>query len=130
MKYKVGDKVKIKKREELKECYIVVEAMLSYADTIATIAYVDDWNEFYNIDVDKDDFRWIDECFAELTDKELTDISIINIKNEIVKKAEQIENLQEKVNCLKIEIEGLISQMYQLERIENEINYKKTSKLN
>ena len=63
MLYKVGDKVKIKKREELEKCSIVAEAMLPYADTVATITHVDDWHEFYNIDIDKDYFRWDDECF-------------------------------------------------------------------
>lgn len=131
MKYKVGDKVKIKKREELKKCYIVVDSMLPYADTEVTITYVDDWNEFYYID-DKEfnHYRWNDECFIELTNKESTDLSINNIKNKIVEKAEQITKLQEKINCLKIEIQELINQMYQLERIENEKNYKKTKKLN
>ena len=64
MLYKVGDQVKIKKREELKKCCIVVESMLPYAEQIVTITYVDDWEEFYNIDIDKDNFRWDDKCFC------------------------------------------------------------------
>ena len=82
MKYKVGDKVKIKKREELEKCCIVAESMLQYADTVATITHVNDWEVFYNIDIDEYNFRWDDECFEKEGWKAVPNINYVDEKFE------------------------------------------------
>ena len=113
MLYKVGDKVKIKKREELEKCGIVVEAMLPYAEQIATITHVDDWYGFYHID-DKEfnHYRWDDECFCgrglpdlpkefdilETFDKEISLLDILY--NRIDKLEKRVEELERKVSVV------------------------------
>ena len=65
MKYKVGDKVKIKPLEELKEVDITVDGMYKYANQIAIIKRIGFNDNYYNIDLDKGCFYWDDECFCE-----------------------------------------------------------------
>ena len=85
MKYKVGDKVKI--REDLNEdikCYSsVVKPMLEYKGKIAEIIYVYD-DRAYGLDIDNGLYSWNDEMFekcVELNKDMLTDGCIVKLRN-------------------------------------------------
>ncbi len=66
MKYKVGDKVKIKpsKRIERKGCPCFVPSMSKYCSRYATIVKVG--HNYYNIDIDDKRWEWADYMFEEL----------------------------------------------------------------
>lgn len=127
MLYKVGDKVKIKKREELEKYDIAVEEMLPCADTVATITYVDDWQEFYHIDIDKYNFRWDDDCFEKerwegwkaVPNTNYVDEKFelpTNVKETIIEKASKTRQLLEEFDTLLSEFQKLRNKLYDLER--------------
>ena len=64
MLYKVGDKVKIKKREELEQVFIVADEMLKYAGAITTITNYP-YEGHYSLEIDGGQFGWDDECFEK-----------------------------------------------------------------
>lgn len=109
MLYKVGDKVKIKKREELEKCGIAIEGMLPYAEQLAIITFVTNDYEYYNISNDEGMFAWDDECFCERALPE-------NVKETIIEKASETRQLLEKFDTLLCEFQELRDRLYDLER--------------
>lgn len=66
MKYKVGDKVKIKPRKELEKITIVNEEMLQYADKTAIIvSVISDIGGLYKINIDCSKYYWQKDCFTK-----------------------------------------------------------------
>ena len=98
MKYKIGDKVKI--REDLKGgcCYgLYCDAeMEKYKGKIATITEVTD-NGFYRIDLDKEEWYWSDDMFENytLTEKQFND-KISELEKQIAELKEQLEKKDNK----------------------------------
>lgn len=66
MKYKVGDKVRIKSKEILKNTPNTVSDMLEYAGKEAFISRVIGDNS-YEIDADNSEWSWTDDMFEEPT---------------------------------------------------------------
>ena len=66
MKYKVGDKVKIKPRKELEKITSVNEEMLQYADKTTIIAsIISDIGGLYKINIDCSKYYWENNCFTK-----------------------------------------------------------------
>lgn len=92
MKYKVGDKVRIKSRYKLSLDTCIVSQKLWYANLIATIVTadcgVDGNDECYKIDLDKKEWWWFDCDFEDLYNPEKSILSEEMIKDiaEVVKK--------------------------------------------
>ena len=83
MLYKVGDKVKIKKREELINCESVVnlEVMLRFAGCTMTIKEV--FEDAYYLLEDENEFYWSEDCFAEFSIKELREPPINQVDEKL-----------------------------------------------
>lgn len=92
MKYKVGDKVRIKSRYKLSLDTCIVSQKLGYANLIATIVTadcgVDGNDECYKIDLDKKEWWWFDCEFEDSYTPEKSILSEELIKDiaEVVKK--------------------------------------------
>lgn len=92
MKYKVGDKVRIKSRYKLSLDTCIVSQKLGYANLIATIVTadcgVDGNDECYKIDLDKKEWWWFDCEFEDSYNHEKSILSEEMIKDiaEVVKK--------------------------------------------
>lgn len=75
MKYKVGDKVRI--REDLIEKQYdglrFVPSMAQYKGKVATITDIL-WNDCYTIDLDGKDWHWTDGMFEDIKDAKNVDI--------------------------------------------------------
>lgn len=74
MKYKVGDKVRLKDDLRHGDCNGYYMCYMNhFKDKDLTIATVEENNEivFYTIDEDKDDIKWkfVEEMFEEVTSK-------------------------------------------------------------
>lgn len=69
MKYKGGDKVKIKSKEELFNSYYAGNNMIQYAGREAVITCVETNNKIghisYRLDIDHGAWIWREECFEE-----------------------------------------------------------------
>ena len=91
MKYKVGDKVRIKSRYKLSLDTCIVSQKLGYANLIATIVTadcgVDGNDEGYKIDLDKKEWWWFDRDFEDLYNHEKSILSEEMIKDiaEVIK---------------------------------------------
>lgn len=75
MKYKVGDKVKIRKDLNTSEMYGSWDCsldMASYRGMIATI--INCYNDSYHIDVDDECYDWTDEMFEDDVNEQTVDI--------------------------------------------------------
>lgn len=93
MKYKVGDKVRIKSKE-----YIInnlhrigfVEQRINYANKEATIEIVDNEEGGYKIDIDNKDWWWFedlfDDSFSYNPEKSIINEEMIKDISEVVKK--------------------------------------------
>lgn len=75
MKYKIGDKVKI--REDLEyghvydvSLYMVTTEMLKYRGKVATIVDADDCHYSYEIDLDEGHYSWSNEMFEDVEESE------------------------------------------------------------
>ena len=92
MKYKVGDKVRIKSRYKLSLDKCIISQKLGYANLIATIVTadcgVDGNDECYKIDLDKKEWWWFDCEFEDSYNPEKSTLSEEMIKDiaEVVKK--------------------------------------------
>lgn len=109
MLYKVGDKVKIKKREELINCESVVnlEAMLRFAGCTMTIKEV--FEDAYYLLEDENEFYWSEDCFAEFSIKELRELPINQVD-------EKLEHLRQTVDDLLIEFREFKNRVLELEK--------------
>ena len=81
MKYKIGDKVKIREDlevgKEYNDCTFIGD-MEKYKGKIATIYYC--YNDgSYDIDLDGGDWFWTDEMFEDITESENKDEKIVDI---------------------------------------------------
>ena len=79
MKYKVGDKIKVRKdlNCDIKCDILVAQDMLPFAGKEAVIKKVYKYSELYEIDIDKGRFVWQDEMFEGLAN----DFKIEGFKN-------------------------------------------------
>lgn len=111
MLYKVGDKVRVKPLEELKDCSIVVKAMFPYAGQLVTISEVANC-ECYFIVEDNDVFYWNDECFIGLDEEYIEDEEGLTEKTV----DEKLEHLRETVDSLLITVSELETRVSELER--------------
>lgn len=75
MKYKIGDKVKI--REDLEyghvydvSLYMVTTEMLKYRGKVATIVDADDCHYSYEIDLDEGHYSWSNKMFEDVEESE------------------------------------------------------------
>lgn len=84
MKYKVGDKVRIKSKEILKNTPNTVSDMLEYAGKEAFISRVIGDNS-YEIDADNSEWSWTDDMFEEPAEPTLFD----RIKSAIIEAGKQ-----------------------------------------
>ena len=116
MLYKVGNKVKIKKREELINCESVInlEAMLRFADCIMTIKEV--FEDAYYLLEDDNEFYWSEDCFAEFSIKELREFPINSNSVD-----EKLEHLRQTVDDLLIEFREFKNKVLELGRGKNEV---------
>lgn len=79
MKYKVGDKVKIRKDLEVGEEYddtLFINDMLQYKGKIAVITYVAIDDDYYDIDLDDGKWTWADDMFEDCIKKSDSDTSM------------------------------------------------------
>ena len=89
MKYKVGDRVKVRSDltlSELYDGYCVLDEMIK--KNIATITFVHD--DYYEIK--EDDFYWTDKMFEGLAEDELTAEEAIRIQAEMCSSMNSCEN--------------------------------------
>lgn len=80
MKYKVGDRVKVRSdltSSELYDGYCVFDEMIK--KNIATITFVHD----YYYEIKEDDFYWTDKMFEGLVEEELTATDVIRLNAEM-----------------------------------------------
>lgn len=80
MKYKVGDKIKIRKDLDIDKIYgnwDCSEDMIQYGGMIATIIKCKD--DSYKIDVDDKLYSWSDEMFEEVAESENKDKKTVDI---------------------------------------------------
>lgn len=117
MEFKVGDKVKIRYDLSEDEEYhgIGVDlGMLEYRGKIATIKVVH--NDYYDIDIDNDDFGWTDEMF-EGFGKEVIPCDILETRVEVKTKTEiKLEELEKRLEKLE---KCVIGEQNSLEKSEN-----------
>lgn len=77
MKYKVGDKVKIREDLDTEKMYGGWDCstdIILYGGRIATI--VKCYDDSYHIDVDNEDYDWTDEMFEEIASKDEKTVDI------------------------------------------------------
>lgn len=121
MTYKIGDEVRVKPYEELRECFIVAEEMLPYAGQIVTICEVMSSTGCYYIVEDDGVYYWDDECFVGLADecdewgRTSPDLSVKQWSENI---EEQPKSLYPKslVDILKDKVSELETRVAELER--------------
>jgi hypothetical protein len=66
MKYKVGDKVLVKNRFDIRSSIptrVVTSEMISFCDKVVTIESIG--NDFYRVEEDRDNFCWDDGMFID-----------------------------------------------------------------
>lgn len=86
MKYKVGDKVRVRRDLQIRthyEDYIFVSGMNDYKGSVVTISKV--YSTYYCIEEDIENWMWTDEMFEGLADEELTAEEAIKIQAEMCK---------------------------------------------
>lgn len=110
MKYKIGDKVRVKPLAELALCECVVTEMLKFAGMVTTITDVNVWNEGSYYIEDGEGWYWDEDCFVNL-DETLPEKTV----------DEKLEHLRETVDKLLIEMRVLRDRVSELERGKNEI---------
>lgn len=69
MKYKVGDKVKIREDLEVGKEYndtLFINDMLQYKGKIAVITYASDDDGYYEVDLDDGEWAWADDMFEDV----------------------------------------------------------------
>lgn len=94
MKYKVGDKVRVRRDLQIRthyEDYIFVSGMNDYKGSVVTISKV--YSTYYCIEEDIENWMWTDEMFEGLADEELTAEEAIKIQ------AEMCSSISDCANC-------------------------------
>ena len=78
MKYKIGDKVKIREDLEKGSCYdsdssdsyaVIVDLMLSFAGRTTKVAYVDKDHKYYNLSCDGEFWNWPEGALAPIKEE-------------------------------------------------------------
>lgn len=72
MKFKVGDKVRVRTDLEAGQCYGnygFVSDMAYYRGRVVTIRYSDDYEESYQLAEDEDAYCWTDEMLEPIGDE-------------------------------------------------------------
>lgn len=81
MKYKVGDKVRIREDlevgKEYNSCTFIID-MKKYKGEIATITYCYD-DDSYDIDLDEGAWFWTDDMLKDIDDVATTDMNTVDI---------------------------------------------------
>ena len=100
MKYKVGDKVRIKSSDKIKYNFPIyvqfANEMYEYCGKVATIERVDDYNSAYDIDLDNGKFYWTDEMFIDTIDTTIRPVNFllsIDDAKEWYKQGGELKNL-------------------------------------
>ena len=82
MKYKLGDKVKVREDLEVGKEYndtLFINDMLQYKGKIAVITYVADDDGYYEIDLDDGEWAWTDKMFEDVVESENKDKKTVDI---------------------------------------------------
>ena len=123
MKYKVGDKVKVREDLEIGKVYCgqtFVVQMKQYKGQIVTIKVVN--NDGYYIEEDGQDWYWTDEMLEEPKKEELKEadygIEVVNEQNKIEELEIKLKNKQSEIDYLKGQIS--VYEKIFLEDLKNE----------
>lgn len=100
MKYKVGDKVRVKPLGELALCECVVTEMLKFAGMVTTITAVSVWGENDYYIEDGEGWYWDEDCFTDDVDYEKA--------NPAISLQEKVSELETRVSELERKLEQVI----------------------
>lgn len=106
MKFKIGDKVRIKKdliAEDIRECnydIFVTEKMTKFAGNTATITQVKEEIESYIIDLDEGLWNWTERMFEPLFDEKTTIKMIKEVKTKLENSTENFSKLIKELSLI------------------------------
>lgn len=119
MKYKVGDKVRVKPLEELKDCACVVPSMEKFAGMVMTITEVKPFKDGISYHIaDSGSWYWNEDCFTDDVDFERTspDMTMEQWAEETDGERRPLEDvLKEKVSELEYKVSILECRLSELE---------------
>lgn len=118
MKYKIGEKVKIREDLIVNKWYgrdAFASDMAEYKGKIAKIVRVNEINKCYDLDIDEGFYFWTDEMFeeVEIPKSELQN-KIVELERTIKNNYDEIENLKQKLKNLKEPILDEVERKYLL----------------